>query len=119
MLRKMVPPMPPAASCGPDSRAISVSDCVVPEAMAQGCPVIGSAEGGIAETISDNVSGLLVPPGDSVALAAAMRRLSDDPALRTRLRQFAFAEVGRSLNARVQSAALEDLLLRAAHAGRR
>ena len=92
---------------------------VVPEAMAQGCPVIGSAEGGIAETISDNVSGLLVPPGDSVALAAAMRRLSDDPALRTRLRQFAFAEVGRSLNARVQSAALEDLLLRAAHAGRR
>jgi colanic acid/amylovoran biosynthesis glycosyltransferase len=91
---------------------------VVPEAMAQGCPVIGSAEGGIAEAVTDGVSGLLVPPGNPVALAAAMRRLTADVPLRHRLGQGAFAAVGRTLNARVQSAALQDVLLRAAQAPR-
>ena len=87
---------------------------VVPEAMAQGCPVVGSAEGGIAEAVRDGVSGLLVPPGDPAALAAAMARLTDDTGLRHRLGHGAFAEAGQTLNARLQSAALEELLLRAA-----
>jgi glycosyltransferase involved in cell wall biosynthesis len=87
---------------------------VVPEAMAQGCPVIGTSEGGIAEAVRDGVSGLLVPPGDPAALAAAMARMTEEPDLRHRLGQGAFAEVGRTLNARVQSVALEALLLRAA-----
>jgi glycosyltransferase involved in cell wall biosynthesis len=91
---------------------------VVPEAMAQGCPVIGSAEGGIAEAVSDGVSGLLVPPGDPAALATAMARLTADPALRHRLGQGAYMAVGRTLNARLQSAALEAVLLRAAQAPR-
>ena len=60
---------------------------VVPEAMAQGCPVIGSAEGGIAEAVRDGVSGLLVPAGDPVDLAAAMRRMVQVPALRQTLGQ--------------------------------
>ena len=47
--------------------------------MARGCMVIGSNEGGIAEAVSDEATGLLVPPGDAPALAAAMRRLSSDP----------------------------------------
>jgi glycosyltransferase involved in cell wall biosynthesis len=91
---------------------------VVPEAMAQGCPVIGSAEGGIAEAVCDDVTGILVPPGDAAALAAAMGRLTAEPGLRHRLGQGAFAGVGRTLNARLQSAALEDVLLRAARAPR-
>jgi colanic acid/amylovoran biosynthesis glycosyltransferase len=85
---------------------------VVPEAMAQGCPVIGSAEGGIAEAVRDGATGLLVAPGDAAALAAAMARLTDQPELRTGLAQAAFADATRRFNARVQSAALEELLLK-------
>ena len=84
---------------------------VIPEAMAQACPVVGSDHGGIAETIQDGSTGLLVPPGDPEALAHAMRRLAQDPALCGRLGSAGFAAAATTLNARVQSAKLEDLLL--------
>jgi glycosyltransferase involved in cell wall biosynthesis len=51
---------------------------VVVEGMAAGVPVIASAAGGPTEIISNNVDGILTPPGDVAALAAAMRRLHDD-----------------------------------------
>lgn len=84
---------------------------VIPEAMAQGCPVIGSNQGGIAEAVTDGRTGLLVPPGDAIALAEAMRRLVSTPALRHGLADAAFHEVGAKLNAGIQSAALERFLL--------
>jgi glycosyltransferase involved in cell wall biosynthesis len=59
--------------------------CVVIEAMTAGTAVIGSDCGGIAEQIVDGVSGLLFPPGDASALAAALERLLDDPDLRRRI----------------------------------
>ncbi|HWC14336.1 MAG TPA: nucleotidyltransferase family protein [Actinomycetota bacterium] len=43
-------------------------------------PVIASAVGAFAEYVDDGVNGYLVPPGDSVALANAIVRLTDDPA---------------------------------------
>ena len=86
---------------------------VVPEAMAQACPVIGSNEGGIAEAVTDDVTGLLLPINDPAALAQAMARMTREHGLRSRLGIAAFAEVARTLNARVQSAALEKLLLQA------
>ncbi len=53
------------------------------EAMACGVPVIASAVGGQKETVVNGVTGVLVPPRHPVALTKALRRLIDDPLLRT------------------------------------
>jgi colanic acid/amylovoran biosynthesis glycosyltransferase len=84
---------------------------VIPEAMTQACPVIGSDQGGIAEAVQHNRTGLLVPPNDAQALAAAMRRIVTEPGLRGSLGAQGFAVAASSLNARLQSAKLEALLL--------
>ena len=55
------------------------------EAMSAGLPVVASALSGIPELVDDGSSGLTVPPGDAAAIAAALRRLHDDPDLRVRL----------------------------------
>ncbi|MEW6306724.1 MAG: glycosyltransferase family 4 protein [Verrucomicrobiota bacterium] len=55
------------------------------EAMSAGCPCVGTTVGGIPELITDNQSGLLVPPGDPAALATALERLLHDTPLRQRL----------------------------------
>jgi colanic acid/amylovoran biosynthesis glycosyltransferase len=84
---------------------------VIPEAMAQGCPVIGSDQGGIAEAIRHDHTGLLIPPGNAEALAAVMRRVTEHPDLQDRLAAASFDHVAQHLNARIQSAKLETLLL--------
>jgi len=60
---------------------------VLVEAMAAGVPVVASDIAGYREVVRDGVDGLLVPPGDAAALAAAVRRVLDDPALAARLRE--------------------------------
>ena len=55
------------------------------EAMAAGLPIVASSVGGVPELVVDGETGLLVPPGDPHALAAAIERLLDDPALRRQL----------------------------------
>lgn len=58
---------------------------IVPvEAMACGKPVVASAVGGLLDTVADGRTGYLVPPSDPLALAAAVRPLLADPALRER-----------------------------------
>jgi colanic acid/amylovoran biosynthesis glycosyltransferase len=84
---------------------------VIPEAMAQGCPVIGSNQGGIAEAIRHDRTGLLIPPGDAAALAAAIHRIASQPGLRAALGSAGYAAAAAELNARIQSARLEALLL--------
>jgi glycogen synthase len=50
------------------------------EAMACETPVVASAVGGILEVVEDGKTGVLVEPGRPAALAAALRRVLDDPA---------------------------------------
>jgi len=52
------------------------------EAMAAGRPVVATAVGGVPELVEDGTTGILVPPGDRVALAEALLRLANDPKLR-------------------------------------
>jgi glycosyltransferase involved in cell wall biosynthesis len=68
------------------------------EALAVGVPVVATAVGGVPEVVRDGENGLLVPPGDSTALANAMRRMLDDDGLHARLAaaaQPSVAEIGR------------------------
>ena len=58
---------------------------VLTEAMAAGLPVVASDVGGIPEVVRHGETGLLVPPGDVAALAAALDRLVADPGLREHL----------------------------------
>lgn len=60
------------------SRSYEGAPRVVLEAYAAGVPVVASRIGGLAELVEDGVSGLLVPPHDERAWAAALTRLNDD-----------------------------------------
>jgi glycosyltransferase involved in cell wall biosynthesis len=59
---------------------------VLVEAMAAGVPVVASDIAGYREVVRDGVDGLLVPPGDPNALAAAIRRVLSEPELAATLR---------------------------------
>ena len=69
-----------APSLGPDTAALSLL-----EAQASGNAVVASLVPGYDEIVSDGVDGLLVPPRRPRPLAAALRRLLDEPDLRRRL----------------------------------
>ena len=58
---------------------------VLATAFRSGRPVIASRVGSFAEYVRDGENGLLVPPGDPVALADAITRLRSDPELARRL----------------------------------
>jgi glycosyltransferase involved in cell wall biosynthesis len=59
----------------------------IPAAEAMGCevPVVATDAGGLPEVVEDQVTGLVVPRGDSAALAAAIGSLLDDPERRRRM----------------------------------
>ena len=52
---------------------------VLLEAMCYGKPVVASGIGGAKEIVEENVTGLLVPPGDAGALASALLKVLQDP----------------------------------------
>lgn len=57
------------------------------EGMAAGLPVLSTDVGGIVEAVEDGRSGILIPPGDPLALAAAIARLAGDAVMRRRMGQ--------------------------------
>jgi glycosyltransferase involved in cell wall biosynthesis len=68
---------------------------VVPLAAQFGVPVVASRVGGLPDVVADGVTGLLVPPADPVALAAAVVRVLTEPATLARLRAGTLAQSGR------------------------
>lgn len=58
---------------------------VILEGQMSGKPIISTNVGGIPEIVKDRYDGILVPAGDSVALANAIRQLLDNPGLRQKL----------------------------------
>jgi glycosyltransferase involved in cell wall biosynthesis len=111
--RAAVVVVPSVPSLGVEE-ATSIS---VLEAQACARPVVASALGGILEIVADGKSGLLFPPGDDTALAAAITRVLADPLLARALGEGASAEVfehhSHVAGARAYAAVYEELGVRA------
>jgi len=84
---------------------------VLLEAMASGAAVVASDVAAVGDAVQHERTGLLVPPGDPAALAAAVTRLLDEPSLRSQLGQaarhamverFDLALCGRQLCSRME-----------------
>jgi L-malate glycosyltransferase len=69
------------------------------DAMASGKPIVATSVGGIPEIVVDGVTGLLVPPRDHHAMAAAIVRLLKEAALRERMGAAALALVRKKFSA--------------------
>lgn len=76
--------------------------CLI-EAAFLGIPGAGSDAPGISEAVENGVTGLLSPPGDAAALAAALDRLLGDPALRARMGEAARRRAHRQFSLQEQA----------------
>lgn len=72
---------------------------VVMEAASQGLPIVATDFAGIPEFVRDGVEGLLVPPGDVAALAAALNELAGAPRKRAALGEAAYARLTDAFSA--------------------
>lgn len=68
------------------------------EYMASGLPVVATKGGGTDELVRENETGLLIPPGDSDALIAAIRKLKNNSALAKQLGKTGATWVQNELN---------------------
>lgn len=84
------------------------------EAMAAGCAVVATDVTGSSDAVESGASGLLVPPGDAPALAAAMTDLLRDRPRRERLGEAAQMRVAREFSLEHMAAAHRELYARMA-----
>ena len=77
--------MDAAVVLAPPGQPFHYSPLKLAEYLAAGLPVVAPATGQLAERLTDGVDAIVVPPHDVDALAAALRRLRDDPEERTQL----------------------------------
>lgn len=91
-------------SCGPE-----VFGRMVIEAMAMQRPVIAIRSGGPEEIIKANETGLLVPMGDSGALAVAVSELLEDAEARSRIGAAGRLEVERHFSATAYAGRVMEL----------
>jgi len=80
------------------------------EAQASGLPVVAGASGGVPGIVASGDTGLLVPPGDVAAFAAAMRRLIVNNDLRVKMGVAARAKVEREHDLPVAAARLAEII---------
>lgn len=80
------------------------------EAMRAGCPLVTTDVGGVPEAVTDGVEGLVVPPGDPEALAAALRRMLAEPALRASCSTAARASYAREFSLEAMRESVSELL---------
>jgi glycosyltransferase involved in cell wall biosynthesis len=115
---RVLPPVPPSEcySLIRGARAVLAPSTweetfglVVAEAMMLGRPAIASAIGSFPTIVSDNVDGLLVPPGDAAALARAVSKLYAGPGLADRLGTSARATYERRFREAPNLAILESV----------
>jgi len=88
-LRRDVPALLAAATVSVMPSLNEALSNVLLESMAAGAPTVATRVGGTPEAIVDGVTGILVEPGDSGALAKGIARLLDNPQLAARLGQSA------------------------------
>ncbi|MBI5959174.1 MAG: glycosyltransferase, partial [Chloroflexi bacterium] len=80
------------------------------EYMAARRAIVASDLPGFAEVLREGESALLVPPGDVGTLTAAIQRLRDDPALRSRLADSAYEQVMAHYTWEARAKAIQGLI---------
>jgi glycosyltransferase involved in cell wall biosynthesis len=89
------------------------------EAMSIGLPVVASNVGGIAEAVENEETGIVVPAKNTVALAAALGRLVDNPDLRREMSERTRCRIETHFSPEVQARKTLEVLQSAALMGRR
>jgi len=82
---------------------------VVLQAIAASVPVVATDTGGVAEVVAHGETGLLVPPGQPAAAAAAILALSGDARMRARFAEGARVRLGEEFDIRRMVPDLEAL----------
>lgn len=82
---------------------------VLMEAMASALPVVASRLSGIPELVDDQVTGCLTTPGDTKALASAIRSLADDSDWRRELGRAGLEKVQREFHLQLETRRLAEL----------
>jgi glycosyltransferase involved in cell wall biosynthesis len=87
--------------------------CVLSETLLSGRVLVATPVGGIPEMIDDGRTGILVPPRDAAALAIALRRVHDDPGLKSYIEFQAAARARSRLTWRINAEAYEHVYRKA------